>query len=148
MNPSAVRILHPETEEEWNSYFSLRYEVLRKPWDQPESSTKDDSEERSVHWLITDETGNAIAAGRLQLNSESEGQIRSMAVRTDAQGWGLGSMLIDVIEIEAARRNLKTIVLDAREPAVGFYLKHGYEITGESYLLFGQIPHKAMKKVL
>jgi ribosomal protein S18 acetylase RimI-like enzyme len=39
-------------------------------------------------------------------------------------------------------------VLDAREPAVGFYEKLGYEVTGESYLLFNSIQHFRLQKTL
>lgn len=146
MNPKNLNILHPHSEEEWNKYFRLRYEILRKPWNQPESSTKDDAEDRSVHWLITDQNGKAVGAGRLQINSDTEGQIRSMAVDNTFQSKGIGSLLIQEIEKEALKRKLKKIVLDAREEAVNFYLKNGYKVIGDSYLLFGVIRHFKMQK--
>ena len=48
----------------------------------------------------------------------------------------------------ANRQGMTAIVLDAREHAVRFYLKNGYVVTGDSYLLFGQIPHSKMEKQL
>ncbi len=139
-------IIEPKTEEELNKYFNLRFEILRKPWNQPQSSTKDEWENQSIHVLMLDENNEAIACGRLQLNSKEEGQIRSMAVRNDMQGKGFGKKIIEYIEAKARELGLKNITLDARINAVKFYEKSGYEVAGESYLLFGIIPHFRMEK--
>lgn len=141
-----LKIIEPSTEDEFEKYFNLRYEILRKPWNQPPSSTKDEWEGQSIHVLMLDKNNDAIACGRLQLNSKDEGQIRSMAVRTDLQGKGLGKKIIDYIEAKARALNLKIITLDARINAVAFYERSGYQVVGESYLLFGVIPHFKMEK--
>lgn len=140
------KIIEPETEDELEKYFNLRYEILRKPWNQPMSSTKDEWEDKSIHVLMLDENNEAVACGRLQLNPNEEGQIRSMAVRDDMQGKGLGKKIIEYIEAKAMGLKLKNITLDARINAVKFYEKNGYVIVGESYLLFGVIPHFKMEK--
>ncbi len=90
----------------------------------------------------------AIATGRLQINSDSEGQVRSMAVHENFRGLGLGSKVLRYIENKAKEKNLSKIILDAREPAVHFYEKHGYKVIAESYMLFGVIPHLKMTKNL
>ncbi len=141
-----TKITEPISEEELEKYYNLRYEILRKPWDQPKASTKDEWENNSIHVLMLNEQDEAIAVGRLQLNSDEEGQIRSMAVRSDLQGKGLGSQIIDYIEQRAREKKLKCILLDARINAVKFYENHGYKVIGDSYLLFGVIPHFQMKK--
>ncbi|MFM2207127.1 MAG: hypothetical protein RL213_1102 [Bacteroidota bacterium] len=138
----------PVTEQEWDDYYRIRYEVLRKPWNQPFSSTKDEAEDISFHLLLTDPEGRPAGAGRLQFNSASQGQIRSMAVREDLRGTGWGSTILKRLEQEAADRGMTEIVLDARIGAVHFYENAGYTVTGDSYLLFGEIPHKAMRKRL
>lgn len=148
MNRSDVKIFHPQSEFEWAEYFRIRYEVLRKPWNQHPSSTKDDAENISLHWLMTDLNNRAVATGRLQINSPDEGQLRSMAVSPDLQGKGLGTLMVEEIEKEARKRNLKRIILDARENAVEFYKQNGYEVIDTSYLLFGIIPHFKMTKTL
>jgi predicted GNAT family N-acyltransferase len=142
------KIIEPETAEDLEKYYNLRYEILRKPWDQPRTSTKDEWENISIHVLMLNEKDEAIAAGRLQLNNEAEGQIRSMAVRADLQGKGLGSQIIQYIEQRAKEKKLKYILLDSRINAVKFYENHGYRVIGDSYLLFGVIPHFSMKKEL
>ena len=140
------KIFEPESEDDLKKYYRLRFEILRKPWNQPESSTKDEWEKNSIHVLMTDEKNEAVAVGRLQLNDTAQGQIRSMAVRTDQQGIGLGSVIVQFIEQKAKEKKLKEITLDARENAVAFYEKHGYRVIGDSYLLFGIIRHYRMKK--
>jgi predicted GNAT family N-acyltransferase len=141
-----MKIIEPTTEEELEKYFNLRFEILRKPWNQPRSSTKDEWENQSIHVLMLDENNQAIACGRLQLNSKTEGQIRSMAVRDEMQGKGFGKKIIDYIEDKAHHLKLKMITLDARINAVKFYERCGYKVVGESYLLFGAIPHFKMEK--
>jgi predicted GNAT family N-acyltransferase len=143
-----MKIKEPKTEKELEQYYNLRYEILRKPWSQPKQSTKDEWEDQSIHILMLDDNDKAIACGRLQLNSNEEGQIRSMAVKTDMQGRGLGKKIIEWIEAKAQELKLKRIILDARENAVKFYESSGYKVTGKSYLLFGVIKHYKMEKHL
>lgn len=129
-------------------YYDLRYELLRKPWNRPYKSTIDEDEVQSIHALMVDDGGKAIAAGRLVLNSDEEGQVRSMAVAQGYQGKGLGTKILEHLEAEARKKKFKHIVLDAREGAVNFYKKNGYKPEGDSYILFGVIPHVRMRKVL
>lgn len=141
-------IIEPNSKSEWDDYYRIRYEVLRKPWNQNKQSTRDEFEDKSIHLLVLDENNKAIATGRLQLNSESEGQIRSMAVLKEYQNKGIGKALIDKLEDNARKRGLKTMLLDAREPALNFYVQNNYIVIEDSYLLFGVIKHFRMKKEL
>jgi predicted GNAT family N-acyltransferase len=143
-----MKIIEPRTEKEIQQYYNLRYEILRKPWNQPRQSTKDEWEDQSIHILMLDDNDGAIACGRLQLNSKEEGQIRSMSVKTDMQGRGLGKKIIEWLESKAKELQMKRIILDARENAVTFYESCGYKVIGESYLLFGIIKHYKMEKYL
>lgn len=143
-----MKIIVPATPEELKMYYDLRYEMLRKPWNQPYDSTKDEFEQNSLHVLMLDDKGDPAAAGRLQFNSPEEGQIRSMAVIKGMQGKGLGTKILLYLEDEARKKKFKHIILDAREGAVDFYLKNGYKPEGDSYTLFGVIPHVRMKKIL
>ena len=143
-----MKIIEPNTQSELDKYYDLRYEILRKPWNQPATTTRDDSEDISVHLLMVDDKEEAVATGRLQLNNDDEGQIRSMAVRTDRQGQGLGKAMMKKIEAVATERRLRRIVLDARQEAVGFYEKMGYKVIADSYFLFNTIRHFRMEKKL
>jgi predicted GNAT family N-acyltransferase len=145
---SNFRIIIPLTETELNDYYQLRYEVLRKPWGQPHQTVKDDWEDQSLHVLMVDENNKPVATGRLQFNADGEAQVRSMAVSEQHRGHGLGTEILRFIEREAINKKYKRIILDARDIAVKFYLKNGYGVDGESYTLFGVIPHFRMSKML
>jgi len=143
-----MKIIQPETEQELKIYYDLRYEILRKAWNQPYNTTFDEWEKNSVHALMMNENGEGIAAGRLQINSDEEGQVRSMAVKESKQGRGFGTKILGWLEEEAKRRKMKHIILDARDLAVDFYKKNGYKVEGDSYTLFETIVHFRMKKIL
>ena len=146
---NSVKIIEPTTSEEFKKYYNLRYEILRKPWGQPKGSERDDGEDMSNHRMIIDEkTGNALAVGRLQFNSEDEAQIRYMAVADEFQGQGLGSQIISALEDIARGKSIQQIILSARENALQFYKNNGYQIVKKTHLLFGEIQHWLMKKEL
>jgi N-acetylglutamate synthase-like GNAT family acetyltransferase len=143
-----MKIIEAKTKEELEKYYSLRYEILRKPWDQPAHTTRDEHENISFHAVAIDDDGNAAATGRLQFNSPEEAQIRSMAVRTDLQSSGIGTKVLRFVEDHARSKGIKRLVLDARDNAVKFYEKNGYSVVGDSYVLFGKIVHFRMEKNL
>ena len=144
-----MKIIEPKSLEEFKKYYRLRYEILRKPWGQPPGSERGDGEEISIHRMIIDEkTGNALAVGKLQFNSENEAQIRYMAVAKGYQGKGLGSQIISSLEHIARRHGNKWMILSARENALKFYNNNGYEIVKKTHLLFNEIQHWLMRKDL
>jgi ribosomal protein S18 acetylase RimI-like enzyme len=143
-----MEVRRPESEQEWAAYFDLRWQVLRAPWNQPRGAERDPIEDTSEHALICDEEGRALAVGRLHFNAPEEGQIRSMATAPHARGQGLGRRIIEHLEAIARAKGAETIVLNARDSAVGFYAKLGYEIVGPGPTLFDVIPHVKMCKRL
>jgi GNAT superfamily N-acetyltransferase len=143
-----IEIRSPKNQEEWNKYYQLRWEILRKPWNQPVGSEKDASEDTSVHLMAIDDKNEVWGVCRLQKNSDTEGQIRFMAVSENAQGKGIGKMLINAAEKQAKDLGLNRIILQARENAVPFYKACKYEIEEKTFLLFGTIQHYLMTKNL
>jgi predicted GNAT family N-acyltransferase len=140
-----VVIKQPESPEEFKQYYALRYRILRAPWGKPEGSEIDDIEDQCFHIMAVDNQ-KLVAVGRLQVNTADEAQIRYMAVENNYEGNGIGRMIVEVLEQEAISRKVNTVMLDAREPAVGFYQKLGYRIEKKSYVLFNKIPHYRMTK--
>src|SRR5688572_30612133 len=113
----------PANENDFKSYFHTRWETLRKPWNQPEGSEKDELEETSFHGMLTDQNGNAVAVCRLQRINEKQGQIRYMGVKENYRGMGYGKTLLDEMEKLAIKNDISSIMLQAREEAVPFYEK-------------------------
>jgi N-acetylglutamate synthase-like GNAT family acetyltransferase len=126
---------------------ALRYEVLRKPWNQTIDSAGDDLDDSSINTFI-EENGKAIACGRLQENENKIGQIRFMAVSSFYQGKGLGKLIVKALENEAKKLDMVKIQLQARENAIGFYRGLNYEVIEKSFLLWDEIQHYLMEKNL
>ena len=142
-----MKIIEPNSSAEFEQYYNLRYEVLRKPWLQPKGSEKDDGDKSSIHRMIIDESnGKAVAVGRLQFNTSEEAQIRYMAVSDNYQLKGYGNIIVKTLEDIALNKGIRNIILQARENALKFYWKNGYEIVEKSYLLFDEIQHWLMVK--
>ena len=143
----AILIKQPESEEEFKHYYHLRWKLLRAPWKQPETSELDELENQCFHIMAVENT-KVIAVGRLQFNSDTEAQIRYMGVEQSHERQGIGRLLINTMEQHAKGNDCTQIVLDAREPAIGFYKKSGYNTVEKTYLLFDEIQHYRMSKEL
>ena len=141
-----VIIGSPETGEEFEKYYEIRWRILRKSWGKPRGSEKDDNEEKAIHImaLIDDEI---VGIGRVHFNSDIEAQIRYMAVEKEHRGKTIGSLVLKELEKRAKIGGAKYIILNARENAIKFYRKHDYEIEREAHTLFESIRHWKMRKV-
>ena len=64
------------------------------------------------------------------LAPDTEADVQTIAVATQAQGRGVGGILIDALIAEAARRSAGSVLLEVRannEPAIALYTKRGFE---------------------
>ena len=135
------------TQNQIDAIIDLRYDILRKPWNQPKETSSDGMEDTAINAFIVD-NGKVIACGRLQDNGEGLGQIRYMAVDSDYQGKGLGKLIVIKLEEEARNINIRTVELQARENAVEFYKSQGYAVKETSFKLWDIIQHYLMTKNL
>ena len=142
-----MKIIPPETKEDFKKYYELRWRILRKPWNQKKGTEVDDDETSSYH-LMAIENNQVIGVARLQNISPDQVQLRYMAVDNKHTGCGIGKAIVDAMESYARKNNAHSIMLHARENAVGFYEKLGYKIKEKSYFLFDSIQHYKMKKEL
>lgn len=143
-----MKTIHPRTAQQWRQYYQLRWQVLRAPWQQAKGSERDALEDSSEHVMVLSDDNQPLGVGRVHFNSAAQAQIRYMAVREQARGQGVGTLLLTELEAIARRHGAGSMVLDARENAVGFYAGHGYEVVGEGHTLFGVIKHQQMRKTL
>ena len=146
-NSNSFVVSEPSTPEDFETYYHLRYEVLRKPWGHAPGSEKDETDSSSIHAFIK-LNGKAVAISRMHFIDEHTAQIRYMGVDPGYQGKGLGKLVIKYLEGKAIEHKRKIMVLHARENAVEFYKSCGYTVKETSYLLWGQIPHWLMEKNL
>ena len=141
-------IVEPKSKKEFQLYYNLRWEVLRKPWGKPKGSERSESDSVGFHRMILDKSDKPIAVGMLLHNGGKVGQIRFMAVSQEYRGMNAGSKLMFCLESLAIEHKIETIILHAREVALGFYIKKGYKNIEKSYLLFNEIQHYLMSKNL
>lgn len=138
-------IKSPITQDDWESYYRLRFTILRAPWNQPLGSEVLADELEAIHAMVID-NDQIIGVARMHQSGENQGQVRCVAVAAEAQGKGVGKAIMLHLEEKAKKMGMQEIVLEARENAVPFYKSMGYVIEKESYLLFGEIQHYRMKK--
>lgn len=142
-----IKIFEPNTKDELEKYYDLRWKILRSPLNQPRGTEKDEKEATAFHAAALIE-GEIVGVGRLHLNSEKEAQLRYMAVEEKYRGKGIGTLIIKELEKRAKEKGAEYIVLDARENAVEFYKFNDYKILEKSYLLFDSIQHWKMRKTI
>lgn len=86
--------------------------------------------------VMEDETtGELVGCGALQVVWEDLAEIRSLAVKDDAQGRGIGSSLIEALENEAREMGVKKVF-------VLTYRVSLFERLGFSQMDKGLLPHK------
>ena len=87
MNSDFIKIIKPQTLQEFEAYYFLSYKILRKPWNRELGSEKDDQEADSIHAMACNQNKLVLGVCRLQLNSTHEAQIRYMAVEENVRVW-------------------------------------------------------------
>ncbi len=135
------------SKEEFEALYDLRWRLLRKPWNQPKGSEKDEREDESYSFIaILD--NKIIGTARLHKNNEKEGQIRYLAVEKEYQKMDIGKNLMKKIEMHAINLGLESVILNARKTAENFFKKLGYKVIRKGHTLFNEIEHYVMRKSL
>jgi predicted GNAT family N-acyltransferase len=99
----------------------------------------DEFDEISLHALALSPQGAPIGTARLL----PDGHIGRMAVLKEWRGKGIGgAMLLRLLEASKRQGN-KKVILNAQTPAIQFYAKFGFIVTGEEFMEAG-IPHVKM----
>lgn len=138
----------PTTEQDYDKYFRFRWEMLRKPWNYPEGSEKDEYEQVSEHRMILDGKGKVLAIGRVHLNTAEEAQIRHIAVAPEVQKKGLGKLILSALESVAREQGAERIVTNSRELSMPFFSSCGFEIEKEASNELGELKRQQMVKKL
>jgi predicted GNAT family N-acyltransferase len=137
-------ILHgsPQYEET----IALRFRILREPLGLAFTPEQLAAESADVH-LAAYCNGTLVACLVLSPLDDCEVKMRQVAVDDGLQGQGIGTALVERSEQVATERGWLWMVLSARETAVPFYLRLGYDLVGEPYEEV-TIPHRKMQKQL
>ena len=139
-------INNPKSKSEFDSYYYLRWKILRKPHNQKIGSEKDSKELDSYHVMALTMNGKLIGVGRIHKENNIKAQIRYMAVEKDYRKKNVGILMLNKLENYAIDQSIETIYLNSRESALKFYIKNGYKIIKKSHVLFGNLQHWLMIK--
>lgn len=127
-----IKELHPE------AIYPIRHEVLRKGKPFETSFFDGDNLTSTKHFGLFIEN-NLVGVASLfkqeneKLNFESQYQLRGMAILETHQKKGYGNLLVERAEFFSKAMNADIIWFNARESAVNFYKKLGYEIFGKPF---------------
>ncbi len=144
--PTGTAAREPRTAEEWEAYYSARWQWLRSPLGQPRGSERDEHEGSAVHRAVFDSSGAVLALGRLHPVDGGGARIRYVACDPAHRRLGHARTVMSALEDAARRLGVHRIHLDARRDAVSFYLRLGYRATGLAPTLYGKIAQKMMEK--
>ena len=124
----------------------LRFRVLRDPLGLGPDDVRFGFEGASLHLLALD--GAAVVGCVLfHPSSPTEGRLYQMAVDEPYRGQGLGARLLEALETRVRDDGIVRIVRHARTPAVRFYERAGFQVSGEPFVEVG-IEHRKMTKRL
>jgi len=84
------------------------------------------------------ESGELVCIGSFMKTSKeifkgSQFQLRGMASTQESQGKGYGRMLMEAAELKLKNQGVVILWCNAREIAVGFYKKLGYQTVGDTF---------------
>jgi len=132
----------PEYAEE----LDLRWRVLRKPLGLERDAVLFPFDRESLH-LVALDGGRVVGCVLFHPEGTETGRLFQMAIEPGKQGTGLGTRLVRALEDELAARGFREVTLHARDAAVGFYARLGYQPVGAPYVEVG-IPHQNMRRAL
>ena len=130
--------------KEYHDMVELRNQLLRKPLGL--SLLKEDllNEKNNIFIGYFDDGKLEGCCMLVPLDNHTI-QLRQMAVLAGLQGKGIGRTIMQFAENLARDKGFKNIMMHARESAIGFYQKQGYEIKGDIFIEVS-IPHFQMEK--
>ncbi|MBI3257949.1 MAG: GNAT family N-acetyltransferase [Ignavibacteriae bacterium] len=125
----------------------LRFEILRRPLGLEFTDEQLAAEINDIHLAGYDEYCIICCCLLLTPIDNNIVQMRQVSVAAHEQGKGTGRQLVEYSEVIALQNGFKEMILHARDTAVEFYLKLGYELVGKPFVEVG-IPHRQMRKDL
>lgn len=128
---SIKQIDYPQT-------YPVRQVVLRLGKPLETCSFKDDELQTTIHFglFYQDKLTGIISLfknNHTLFSTENQYQIRGMAVLPEYQKSGFGKQLVQHSEKFLKSKDIPLVWFNARESAVDFYKKSGYEVVGEAF---------------
>jgi predicted GNAT family N-acyltransferase len=110
----------------------IRIACFFEGMDDVEELINDKFETNAIHIVYLNEKQEVIGTGRIHLE-ESTGIISQMAIKNEHQRSGIGRIILNELILKCKSLGLTKIELSARETAVEFYSKIGFQAFGNKY---------------
>ena len=129
---------------EYHQTIDLRNRILRHPLGLEVTAQDQWDEQDESHFGIFD--GERLIACLVAVDqSNATVKLRQMAVEPQFQRRGVGSWLISQVEAALQACGTKQIKLHARQTAIDFYRRLGYQTQGDEFIEV-TLPHIVMSK--
>lgn len=129
---------------EYKQMVALRYSILREPLGMHFTLEELESEKDNI-LIAAYEEDDLLGCCMLKKVDPHTLQLRQMAVKNNLQGKGIGASIMSFAETISRDRGYKSIIMHARDTAIGFYEKFGYKVKGEPFIEI-DLPHHVMEK--
>ncbi|MEO6583188.1 MAG: GNAT family N-acetyltransferase [Ferruginibacter sp.] len=132
--------------KDYNEMIRLRQMILRQPLGLSFSKEEIAKEKNNIHIASFDDD-EMLGCCMLTPLDDNTVQLRQMAVPDKLQGKGIGASIMSFAENLARDKGYKTMIMHARDTAIGFYERFGYKKKGGSFTEIN-LPHHIMEKTL
>jgi ribosomal protein S18 acetylase RimI-like enzyme len=132
--------------KEYEQMVQLRYEILRKPVGLS-FSPEELAREKDDILIGAFEEDTIVGCCLVTKVDNNTAKLRQMAVRKNMQGMGIGESMMMFAENITRDRGFKTLMMHARDTAIGFYEKFGYKVKGDQFIEVN-LQHHVMEKNL
>ncbi len=127
----------------------IRTKVLRPHFESGQLAHFDGDEDEDTFHVGAQFDGAIVGCASFMKRNAPEGatgeyQLRGMAVDTKLQGRGIGNRIVDVALTELGLRGATGVWCNAREAAVEFYKRTGFQIASDEFQIEGIGPHFVM----
>jgi ribosomal protein S18 acetylase RimI-like enzyme len=150
-----LELVEPKTEAEFETYYRLRYERLRKPLGLPPGAERDDPMEPATIHRVVKVNGRVVAAACWVVGMRRDGKVRGpyvrfrqMAVDPEFEGAGIGNAIMRHVEESARAIGAFELVGNVRMENVAWFRRNGWVEVGEGVTLYEQVESLAMIKPL
>ncbi|QGX38598.1 GNAT family N-acetyltransferase [Permianibacter aggregans] len=142
-----MHALQYDTESDWyQQELRLRDRILRQPLGLELSESDRQHDHQSQHFAVVENEQMLACVIATPVNADIT-KLRQMAVEPDHQGKGIGRQLMLFAEQQLQKLGYQQIELHARETAIDFYRKLGYQTVGHTFIE-QTITHIKMSKTL
>lgn len=138
-----MRITEADWARDTDSLQHIRRKVFIEEQSVPLELEWDGEDDNALHWLASDDNGEAVGTVRMLRN----GHIGRMAVLPAFRNNGYGTKLLEAVIQKATDLDLRELNLHAQTHAVDFYQRHQFVSHGPEFMDAG-MPHIAMRRVL